>query len=56
MLLAILYDPRIRHGMSRAEAMPVARDILQQLRPPREPAAQEQRPILPRHVPTDRPI
>jgi hypothetical protein len=33
LLLRILYDPRIKHGMSRTEAMPIARQILDTLRP-----------------------
>ncbi|MBX2855234.1 MAG: DUF2927 domain-containing protein [Rhodobacteraceae bacterium] len=33
MLLRILYDPRIKAGMSRAEAAPLAREIAQELRP-----------------------
>ena len=32
-LLRILYDPRLRSGMTAAEAMPIVRDIIAELRP-----------------------
>jgi len=50
-LLGMLYDPKIKHGMTRSEAMPIARDILQALRPLREPPAQ---PPSPLRRPSDR--
>jgi hypothetical protein len=33
LILRVLYDPRLRAGMRRAEAMPIARRIIEELRP-----------------------
>jgi hypothetical protein len=38
MILRVLYDPRLRSGMSRDEAMPIAREIIEELRPGHGPA------------------
>lgn len=35
LILRVLYDPRLRTGMKRAEAMPIARQIIDELRPQR---------------------
>ena len=33
LMLKILYDPRLKNGMTRAEAGPIVREILSELRP-----------------------